>query len=93
MKTSDKYLKKHTDDYASFAYSDGIHEGTYSEQGIEVEHAEKYAEICKLETAEQIWMHVWINIKGVHPRLEQTAEESVKLCKLKLKEVEEELET
>jgi hypothetical protein len=50
MKTSEKYLRAHTDEYASFGYKEGSgYTGTYSEPGIEVEQAEVYGEICRLE--------------------------------------------
>lgn len=48
-KTSLKYLEKHQDEYANFSYRNSEMEGTYSEAGIEVEHAERYGEICNLE--------------------------------------------
>lgn len=47
MNLSELYLQKYTDNYANFGYKD--QEGTYSEAGIEVEHAKMYGEIIGLE--------------------------------------------
>ena len=48
MKLSEKYLRAHTDDYANFSYPSTV--GTYSSAGIEIEKAEIYGEICRLES-------------------------------------------
>jgi hypothetical protein len=45
MKTSEKFLEKYTDQYASFSFGGEI----YSEAGIEVEKAEVYGRIRELE--------------------------------------------
>lgn len=47
MKLSEKFLKKYTDEYASFGYKDKG--GTYSSAGLEIEYVEYYGRIKDLE--------------------------------------------
>ena len=47
MKESEKFLETHTDKHVTFHYVNNS--GIYSKPGIEVEKAEIYGKICRLE--------------------------------------------
>jgi hypothetical protein len=57
MKTSEKFLQKYTDQYASFSFGGE----TYSEAGIEVENAEIYGRIRELEVLIETLEHLGID--------------------------------
>lgn len=102
MEISEKYLRKYTDDYALFAYREWDKHpttgeqltGTYSEAGIEVEQAEKFAEITRMELAKRLWMRVLIMLdKKDYANLEKEANLSVDVINEQFSELEKELGT
>jgi len=102
METSEKYLKKYTDDYALFEYREWDKHpttgeqltGTYSEAGIEVEQAEKFAEITRMELAEKLWRKVLGMLERKdYVNLKKEAYLSIKIIYERIEKLEEELRT